>query len=89
MHSMYRAGVPLPSSMLRQPIHFAPGAMPIWLACAVIADRGAGGVRAVTDIVARERRIVAASDYRRCHGWNRASCNRDRRLLRPSRGNAA
>ena len=31
MHSMYRAGVPVPESMLRQPIHFAPGAMPIWL----------------------------------------------------------
>ena len=28
MHSMYLAGVPLPWSMLRQPIHFAPGAMP-------------------------------------------------------------
>jgi hypothetical protein len=28
---MYLAGVPLPWSMLRQPIHFAPGAMPIWL----------------------------------------------------------
>ena len=25
------AGVPLPASMLRQPIHFAPGAIPIWL----------------------------------------------------------
>ena len=24
-------GVPLPWSMFRQPIHFAPGAMPIWL----------------------------------------------------------
>src|SRR6476646_4882868 len=31
MHSMYLAGVPLPWSMLRQPIHLAPGAMPIWL----------------------------------------------------------
>ena len=31
MHSMYLAGVPLPTSMLRQPIHFAPGAIPIWL----------------------------------------------------------
>src|SRR5215831_5257049 len=31
MHSMYRAGVPLPTSMLRQPIHCAPGAIPIWL----------------------------------------------------------
>ena len=31
MHSMYVAGVPLPASMLRQPIHFAPGAIPIWL----------------------------------------------------------
>ena len=31
MHSMYVAGVPLPWSMLRQPIHFAPGATPIWL----------------------------------------------------------
>ena len=28
---MYLAGVPLPSSMLRQAIHFAPGAIPIWL----------------------------------------------------------
>ena len=31
MHSMYLAGVPFPSSMLRQPIHFALGAIPIWL----------------------------------------------------------
>jgi len=31
MHSMYLAGVPLPRSMLRQPIHLAPGAIPIWL----------------------------------------------------------
>ena len=29
MHSMYLAGVPLPPSMFRQPIHFAPGAIPI------------------------------------------------------------
>jgi hypothetical protein len=28
---MYVAGVPFPWSMLRQPIHFAPGAIPIWL----------------------------------------------------------
>ena len=31
MHSIYLAGVPKPWSMLRQPIHFAPGAIPIWL----------------------------------------------------------
>jgi hypothetical protein len=31
MHSIYRAGVPKFASMLRQPIHFAPGAIPIWL----------------------------------------------------------
>src|SRR6185369_17146044 len=31
MHSMYLVGVPTPWSMLRQPIHFAPGAIPIWL----------------------------------------------------------
>src|SRR5262249_12724559 len=31
MHSIYRAGVPVLASMLRQPIHFAPGAIPIWL----------------------------------------------------------
>src|SRR6218665_482994 len=31
MHSMYVAGVPLPAFMLRQPIHLAPGATPIWL----------------------------------------------------------
>ena len=30
MHSMYLAGVPFPWSMLRQPIHLAPGAIPIW-----------------------------------------------------------
>jgi hypothetical protein len=29
MHSMYLAGVPFPWSMLRHPIHFAPGAIPI------------------------------------------------------------
>jgi hypothetical protein len=28
-HSVYVAGVPLPWSMFRQPIHFAPGATPI------------------------------------------------------------
>ena len=32
MHSMYLAGVPTPWSMLRQAIHFAPGAIPIWFA---------------------------------------------------------
>src|SRR5437763_17069381 len=31
IHSMYLAGVPALASMLRQPIHFAPGAIPIWL----------------------------------------------------------
>ncbi len=31
-HSLYVAGVPAPWSMLRQPIHFAPGATPIWFA---------------------------------------------------------
>ena len=31
MHSMYLAGVPTFASMLRHPIHFAAGAMPIWL----------------------------------------------------------
>src|SRR4029077_2477669 len=30
-NSMYLDGVPLPWSMLRQPIHLAPGAIPIWL----------------------------------------------------------
>ena len=29
-HSVYVAGVPTPWFMLRQPIHFAPGATPIW-----------------------------------------------------------
>jgi hypothetical protein len=29
-HSVYVCGVPLPWSMFRQPIHFAPGATPIW-----------------------------------------------------------
>ena len=53
MHSMYLAGVPLPSSMLRQPIHLAPGAIPIWLVAAVIADRRTGGMGAVKEIVAR------------------------------------
>ena len=33
MHSIYLAGVPTFASMFRQPIHFAPGAMPIWLPC--------------------------------------------------------
>src|SRR5258705_12889422 len=31
MHSMYRAGEPTPLSMLRQPIHLAPGATPVAL----------------------------------------------------------
>src|SRR5262245_37810696 len=30
MHSRYRAGVPVPLSMLRQPMNVAPGATPIW-----------------------------------------------------------
>ena len=30
-HSMYVLGRPVPLSMLRQAIHFAPGASPIWL----------------------------------------------------------
>src|SRR5438552_18624867 len=30
-HSVYVEGVPLPTSMLRQPIHLAPGATPTWL----------------------------------------------------------
>ena len=30
-HSVYVSGLPTPSSMLWQPIHFAPGATPIWL----------------------------------------------------------
>ena len=29
-HSVYVSGLPFPWSMLRQPIHFAPGATPIW-----------------------------------------------------------
>src|SRR6476469_8222322 len=33
MHSIYLAGVPKCEFMLRQPIHFAAGAMPIWLPC--------------------------------------------------------
>ena len=60
MHSMYLAGVPMPASMLRQPIHFAPGAMPIWLPMSVVTDHRARGVRAVSLVVARERRIVPA-----------------------------
>ena len=61
MHSIYRAGVPKFASMLRQPIHFAPGAIPIWLPMSVITDHGAGGVRPVSMVVARERRIVSAN----------------------------
>ena len=30
-HSMYVEGIPFPWSMLRQPIHLAPGAIPTWL----------------------------------------------------------
>ena len=60
MHSMYLAGVPLPWSMLRQPIHFAPGAIPIWLITAIVTDRRANGVRAMEEIIARLRRIVPA-----------------------------
>ena len=65
MHSMYLAGVPTPSSMLRQAIHFAPGAIPIWLRTAIVADRCARGVAAVEEIIARHvvscyRRVAAA-----------------------------
>ena len=60
MHSIYRAGVPTFESMLRQPIHFAPGAIPIWLPMSVIADHGAGGMRAVSIVIAGKRRIEAA-----------------------------
>ena len=61
MHSMYLAGVPSPWSMLRQPIHFAPGAIPIWLR-PIIADRGAYGVGAVDVVIARHE----ASRCRNC-----------------------
>ena len=60
MHSMYLAGVPTPSSMLRQPIHFAPGAIPIWLVTAIVADRCASGVDAVEEIIARDWGVVTA-----------------------------
>ena len=60
MHSMYLAGVPLPSSMLRQPIHFAPGRHADLIARAIIADRCPRGVRTMEEIIARERRIVTA-----------------------------
>ena len=60
MHSMYLAGVPTPWSMLRQAIHFAPGAIPIWFR-AIVADRGASGVAAMEEVIARLR----ANRYRR------------------------
>ena len=75
MHSMYLAGVPLPWSMLRQPIHFAPGAIPIWLpapsspiAVPVVWDRG------------RNHRKGLANQDRKRHRrneWSRASYNCD------------
>ena len=55
MHSMYLAGVPLPTSMLRQPIHLAPGAIPIWLPMPSSPIVGTCGVRAVKEIITRER----------------------------------
>ena len=75
--------------MLRQPIHFAPGAIPIWLPRSVITDHGAGGMRPVSVVIARETANRFRKDYRRCHEWNRASYNRDRHFDRPIRGNAA
>ena len=46
--------------MFRQAIHFAPGAIPIWLPRPVIANCCACGVTTVAVVVAGERRIVAA-----------------------------
>ena len=59
MHSRYLAGVPLPWSMLRQPIHFASGRHANLVTHAVIADCSPDRMRAMTVIVARKRRIIA------------------------------
>ena len=50
---------PLPASVLRNPIHFAPGAIQIWLPMPS-SPTIARGVRAVSLVVARERRIIPA-----------------------------
>ena len=57
------------------------------VARAIIADRGAGGVRAVKEIIARERANRFRKGCRRCHESNRASCNCGWRSVRPSRDN--
>ena len=46
--------------MLRQPIHFAQGRHPNLVTHAVIADRGPDRMRAMSVLVARKRRIIAA-----------------------------
>ena len=59
-HSVYVAGVPLPWSMFRQPIHLAPGATPIWFAPPSSPTVGPGGVRAVAVVVAGRPGVRAA-----------------------------
>ena len=49
-----------PTSMLRQPIHFAPGATPIWLPAPSSPDCRAGGVRAVALVIAGGSELLAA-----------------------------
>ena len=60
MHSMYLAGVPLPCVHVAATNPLCAGGHPDLVASAVIADRGACGMRAVKEIIARERRIVTA-----------------------------
>ena len=68
---------------------FRAGRHPDLVTHAIVTDHRSRGVRAVSLVVARERRIIPARIARCYHGWSRASCNRDRHSFRPSRDSAA
>ena len=60
MHSIYLAGVPFALVHVAAGDPLCAGRHPDLVASAVIADRGASGVAAVEEVVAREWRIVPA-----------------------------
>ena len=60
MHSMYLAGVTVAHVHVAATDPLCAGGHPNLVTHAVVADRCAGGVRAVKEIVAREWRIVPA-----------------------------
>ena len=88
MHSTYLAGVPLPCPRPRHPIHFAPGAIPIWLPMPS-SPIAVPAVWLPWPLSSQGNGESLPQGYRHHHEWSRASCNRDSRSVRPSRGNEA